>query len=85
MHLHLTAWSFFTDPPRAAARAAAKVTQESGATLSIDPGSFQMIDELGVERFLAVTQDVEVDVFLPNKEEGAVPTGMKDLEEAFAG
>jgi ribokinase len=80
-HLHLTAWSFFTDPPRSAARAAAKVAQEVGATLSFDPASFQMIDELGVEQFLAVTQDLGIDIFLPNKEEGGVLTGMKDPED----
>jgi ribokinase len=77
-HLHLTAWSFFTDPPRAAAREAARIAQEAGATLSFDPGSFQMIDELGVDHFLSVTQDLGIDLFLPNKEEGAVLTGVKD-------
>ena len=77
-HLHLTAWSFFTDPPRSAARAAAHIAQEAGATLSFDPASFQMIDEMGVEHFLAVTQDLGIDVFLPNKEEGSVLTGCKD-------
>ncbi len=80
-HLHLTAWSFFTDPPRAAARAAARVAQDAGATLSFDPGSFQMIEEMGVEHFLDVTRDLGIDVFLPNKEEGAVLTGMKDPED----
>lgn len=80
-HLHLTAWSFFTDPPRAAARAAAHLAQEAGATLSFDPGSFQMIDEMGVENFLEVTQDLGIDVFLPNKEEGAVLTGVKEPDE----
>lgn len=77
-HLHLTAWSFFTDPPRSAARAAAGIARDAGATISFDPGSFQMIDEMGVEHFLAVTQDLGIDVFLPNKEEGAVLTGCKD-------
>jgi ribokinase len=77
-HLHLTAWSFFTDPPRSAARAAAHLAQRSGATLSFDPGSFQMIDEVGVGQFLAVTQDLGIDIFLPNKEEGAVLTGAMD-------
>lgn len=79
-HLHLTAWSFFTDPPRTAARAAAKLAQDDGGTLSFDPGSFQMIDEMGVDSFLAVTRDLGIDVFLPNKEEGAVLTGIKDPE-----
>lgn len=77
-HLHLTAWSFFTDPPRSAARGAAQLAQESGGTLSFDPGSFQMIEEMGVEQFIAVTQDLGIDIFLPNKEEGAVLTGVKD-------
>lgn len=80
-HLHLTAWSFFTDPPRSAARMAAHLAQDGGATLSFDPGSFQMIEDIGVEQFLAVTQDLGVDVFLPNKEEGAVLTGTTDPEQ----
>jgi ribokinase len=80
-HLHLTAWSFFTDPPRSAARAAARLAADTGATLSFDPGSFQMISEMGVDHFLAVTQDLGVDIFLPNKEEGATLTGVKDPED----
>jgi len=80
-HLHMTAWSFFTDPPRTAARLAAQVARESGSTLSFDPGSFQMIEEMGVDHFLNVTQDLGIDVFLPNKEEGAVLTGVKDPED----
>ena len=74
-HLHLTAWSFFIDPPRAAARAAALMAQRSGATLSFDPASFQMIGEMGVDHFLAVTQDLGIDILLPNKEEGTMLTG----------
>jgi ribokinase len=77
-HLHMTAWSFFVDPPRAAARAAAHLAQECGATLSFDPGSFQMIEEMGVDHFLAVTEDLGIDVFLPNKQEGEVLTGLDD-------
>ncbi|MDJ0769641.1 MAG: sugar kinase [Ilumatobacter sp.] len=80
-HLHLTAWSFFTDPPRSAARAAARLAQGAGATLSFDPASFQMIEEMGVEAFLSVTRDLDIDVFLPNKEEGTVLTGVKEPEE----
>ncbi len=80
-HLHLTAWSFFTDPPRAASREAALIAQGAGATLSFDPGSFQMIEEVGVSHFLDVTTDLGIDIFLPNKEEGAVLTGSTDPEE----
>ncbi len=74
-HLHLTAWSFFIDPPRAAVREAAHLAQAAGATLSFDPGSFQMIGEMGVRQFLSVTQDLGIDVLLPNKEEGSMLTG----------
>jgi ribokinase len=83
-HLHMTAWSFFVDPPRAAARAAARLAQDCGATLSFDPGSFQMIEEMGVSQFLACTQDLGIDVFLPNFEEGGVLTGLDDPETIAA-
>jgi ribokinase len=83
-HLHMTAWSFFVDPPRSAARAAAHLAQECGATLSFDPGSFQMIEEMGVNQFLAVTQDLGIDIFLPNYQEGEVLTGLDDPEAIAA-
>lgn len=85
-HLHLTAWSFFVDPPRSAARSAALLAKDAGATLSFDPGSFQMIQEMGVNAFLAQTQDLGIDVLLPNYEEGKVLTGLDepaDIAEAL--
>jgi ribokinase len=82
-HLFMTAWSFFVDPPRAAARAAAHLARDGGATLSFDPASFQMIEEMGVNHFLACTQDLGIDVFLPNYQEGEVLTGL-DEPEAIA-
>ena len=83
-HLHLTAWSFFTDPPRTAARSAATIAKDAGATLSLDPGSFQMISEMGADQFLSVTTDLGVDVFFPNKEEGAVLTGEEEPDAIAA-
>ena len=83
-HLHMTAWSFFVDPPRSAARAAAHLARDSGATLSFDPGSFQMIEEMGVRQFLACTQDLGIDVFLPNYEEGEVLTGLDEPDDIAA-
>lgn len=91
-HLHLTAWSFFADPPRTAARQAAQVAKGAGATLSFDPGSFQMIQEMGVETFLDFTRDLDIDLLLPNKEEGAILAGENEpgaiaesLAELFSG
>ncbi len=80
-HLHLTAWSFFTDPPRSAARTAAQIAKVSGATLSFDPGSFQMIEQMGVDQFLKNSQDLGVDILLPNYEEGSVLTGLTEPAE----
>ena len=42
-----------------------------------------MIEEMGVNQFLACTQDLGIDVFLPNYEEGGVLTGL-DEPEAIA-
>ncbi|MFN5935292.1 MAG: carbohydrate kinase family protein, partial [Roseiflexaceae bacterium] len=50
-HVHITAWSLFTDPPRAAAIQAAKVAKAGGATVSFDPASYQMIREMGRDTF----------------------------------
>jgi len=86
-HVHLSAWSFFDDPPRSAARRAAGLAKARGATLSLDPGSFQMIEAMGVEAFLAVTTDLGVDVLFPNYDEGRALTGERDpaaIAEALA-
>jgi len=40
-----------------------------------------MIDEMGVDAFLEVTTDMGIDIFLPNKEEGAMLTGLKEPVE----
>lgn len=82
-YLHLTAWSFFTDPPRSAAREAARVAKAAGVRLSFDPASFQLIGEIGVDKFLGFTQDLDLDIVLPNYEEGSVLTGL-DEPEAIA-
>ena len=80
-HLHLTAWSFFTDPPRSAARNAARIAKKKGISLSLDPGSFQMIEEIGVDKFIQFTNDLDIDIFFPNFEEGKILTGKSDEEE----
>lgn len=79
-HLHLSAWSFFVDPPRSAAREAAVLAKAAGATLSFDPGSFQMIEQVGVQAFISFTADLGIDVLLPNFEEGAALTGEQEPE-----
>jgi ribokinase len=77
-HLHLSGWSFFDDPPRAAVREAAHLARRAGATISLDPGSFQMIESMGVDAFVAATADLGIDVFFPNAEEAATLTGEQE-------
>lgn len=80
-YLHLTAWSFFTDPPRTAARLAAEIARASGNLISFDPASFQMIEEMGVSTFWSYVKDLGVNVFLPNYEEGRVLTNLLEPSE----
>jgi len=79
-HLHLSGWSFFANPPRSAAREAARIAKQGGATLSFDPASFQLIGNVGVERFLSYVTDLGVDLIFPNYEEGAALSGETDPE-----
>lgn len=77
-HLHLTAWALFQDPPRAAARHAAQLAQQAGATLSLDPASYQMIRDMGVAAFLDLTAGLTIDLLFPNRDEGQLLTGESD-------
>lgn len=77
-HLHLTAWSFFTDPPRSAATRAAKIAKANGATLSFDPGSFQHIKQDGADKFIEIIKDLDIDIIFPNYEEGQILSGKSE-------
>jgi ribokinase len=77
-HVHITAWSLFTDPPRAAAIRAAQIAKSAGATVSFDPASYQMILELGHDKFRRITADLPVDILFPNRDEGHALTGERD-------
>jgi ribokinase len=80
-HVHITAWSLFTDPPRAAAVKAAQLAHESGATVSFDPASYQMIREMGHDAFIRATEGLPVDILFPNRDEGMVLTGEREPEK----
>ena len=80
-HLHLTAWSFFTDPPRSASRIAAQIARQSNLTISFDPASFQMIQEMAVDQFLSWTKDLSVNILFPNYDEGRALTGFDEPDE----
>ncbi|HWL45156.1 MAG TPA: sugar kinase [Ilumatobacter sp.] len=83
-HLHLTGWSLFGDPPRAAALAGAQLAAEAGMTISLDPSAHQMIDTMGVDEFLAMTVPLRPRVLFPNRDEGRVLTGEHEPEAIAA-
>ncbi|HET9223726.1 MAG TPA: PfkB family carbohydrate kinase [Roseiflexaceae bacterium] len=80
-HVHITAWSLFTDPPRAAAIRAAQIAKAGGATVSFDPASYQMIREMGYDKFARITAELPVDILFPNRDEGQALTGEREPEE----
>ena len=82
-HVHITAWSVFTNPPREAALRAARLATEAGASVSFDPGSYQMIREIGREEFRRTTREMSVDYLFPNLEEGRAMTGAKQPSEVL--
>lgn len=82
-HLHLTAWSLFRDPPRAAALRAAGVAAAAGARISLDPGSFQMISQMGREAFLALIGELPLALLLPNEDEARAMSGLTDPRDAL--
>ena len=91
-HLHITGWSLFSDPPRTAALLAAQIASASGATISFDPASYQIIREIGRDQFDRITANLPVDILFPNRDEGEALTGERDpqaiaaaLRERFPG
>lgn len=83
-HLHLTAWSLFRDPPRAAALQAAALAKSAGATLSLDPGSFQMIQQMGRSQFLKMVDGIPFDIMFPNSDEAHAMSEERDHERALS-
>ncbi|AFZ67361.1 carbohydrate kinase family protein [Deinococcus peraridilitoris] len=90
-HVHLTAWSLFSDPPRGAALHAAQLAKAAGATVSLDPGSFQMIQQFGRDSFLHLMDQIPFDLLLPNADEARAISGESEphamlgwLRERFA-
>jgi len=83
-HLHLTAWSLFTDPPRSAALRAAKLVKEAGGTISLDPASFQMIEKVGKEHCLDYFKEIPIDIFFPNIAEGSLLSSEQQPEKIIS-
>lgn len=78
--LHLSGYLFFAGPSRTAAGAAMASARARGVPVSVDPASAGFLTDLGVDRFLAATDGV--DVLLPSEGEARLLTGVPDLADA---
>ena len=85
-HLHLSGYLFLGDSRRETALKALRLARESGVSISVDPSSVPLLEDLGVEKFLEWTKDANL--CFPNREEGAFLSGLRDpfsVAEALAG
>lgn len=74
-HLHVTAWSLFRDPPQAAIVQAVRRAKDAGATISLDPASYQMIDSMGRDAFMTLMDTIPIDILFPNRDEARILSG----------
>ncbi|MEU9193556.1 carbohydrate kinase family protein [Streptomyces hundungensis] len=81
-HLHLSGYLLFAGPSRQLALAARESAREAGVGVSLDPASTGFITGLGIERFLALTEGI--DVLLPNADEASLLTGLPEPADAAA-
>ncbi|MCX5383102.1 carbohydrate kinase family protein [Streptomyces sp. NBC_00083] len=81
-HLHLSGYLLFSDRSRRLAVLAKDAARRAGPTVSLDPASCGFLADLGVERFLAAAEGV--DVLLPNADEAAYLTGLPEPADAAA-
>jgi len=82
VRLHLSGYLLFSGPSRAFVTAAVESARARGVPVSLDPASAGFLVELGVDRFLALVEGV--DVLLPSRDEACLLTGLPDPADAAA-
>jgi sugar/nucleoside kinase (ribokinase family) len=80
--LHLSGYLLFSATGRALVRDAVESARAHGVPVSHDPASAGFLVELGVDRFLALVDGV--DVLLPSHDEASLLTGLPDAADAAA-
>ncbi|MFC9127371.1 carbohydrate kinase family protein [Streptomyces sp. NPDC057099] len=80
--LHLSGYLLFSEQGRALVSVALEAAGARGVPVSLDPASAGFLTELGVERFLALVEGV--DVLLPSRDEACLLTGLADGADAAA-
>ncbi|MFI5552258.1 carbohydrate kinase family protein [Streptomyces sp. NPDC051738] len=80
--LHLSGYLLFSEQGRALVAVALKSARARGVPVSLDPASAGFLVALGVDRFLALVEGV--DVLLPSRDEACLLTGLPDGADAAA-
>ncbi|MFD3585214.1 carbohydrate kinase family protein [Streptomyces sp. NPDC058683] len=80
--LHLSGYLLFSEPGRALVAVALASARARGVPVSLDPASAGFLVTLGVDRFLALVEGV--DVLLPSRDEACLLTGLPDPADAAA-
>ncbi|WP_407698513.1 carbohydrate kinase family protein [Streptomyces cyaneochromogenes] len=80
--LHLSGYLLFSEQGRALVAVAVESARARGVPVSLDPASAGFLVELGVDRFLALVEGV--DVLLPSRDEACLLTGLPDGADAAA-
>ncbi|WP_316777553.1 carbohydrate kinase family protein [Streptomyces sasae] len=80
--LHLSGYLLFSEPSRALVSVALASARARGVPVSLDPASAGFLAVLGVDRFLALVEGV--DVLLPSRDEACLLTGLPDPADAAA-
>ncbi|MER7915261.1 MULTISPECIES: PfkB family carbohydrate kinase [unclassified Streptomyces] len=80
--LHLSGYLLFTESSRALAGTALIAARARGVPVSMDPASAGFLVELGIDRFLAFAEGL--DVLLPSRDEACLLTGAAEPADAAA-
>ncbi|WP_037639683.1 carbohydrate kinase family protein [Streptomyces bicolor] len=80
--LHLSGYLLFSEQGRALVAVALESARARGVPVSLDPASAGFLADLGVGRFLALVEGV--DVLLPSRDEACLLTGLPDGADAAA-
>ncbi|MBO1335361.1 PfkB family carbohydrate kinase [Streptomyces sp. VRA16 Mangrove soil] len=80
--LHLSGYLFFSATGRALVGAAVRDARARAVPVSVDPASAGFLRELGVGRFLALAEGV--DVLVPSRDEAVLLAGVERAEDAGA-
>jgi sugar/nucleoside kinase (ribokinase family) len=75
-YLHLSGYSLFDEPARAAGIEVLRRAAAAGMSISVDPASWAPLQAFGAARFLSVTSAARL--CLPNADEAQVLTGLDD-------